>query len=98
MIVSSVRNFFSAVQTQRHWYSMQLHALADSLSVAFFVFIFPFSAMLFFAFRRARFGVLPANDRSKRFAAFNAVAGSASLKPSPFFPGFPAGNLAALRA
>jgi hypothetical protein len=98
MIVSSVLHFFSAVQTQRHWYSMQLHALADSLSVAFFVFIFPFSAMLFFAFRRARFGVLSANDRSKSLAAFNAVTGNAAIKPSPFFPGFPAGNLAAMRA
>jgi hypothetical protein len=98
MIVSFVLHFLSAIQTQRHWYSMQLHAFADSLSVAFFVFVSPFTAMLFFALCRARFGVLPANDRSKSLAAFNAITGSAALKPSPFFSGFPAGNLAAIRA
>jgi hypothetical protein len=98
MIVPSVLHCISAVQAQRHGDSVQLHALANSFSVFFFVFVFPFTAMLFFALCRARFSVLPANDRSKRLAAFNAVTGSAALKPSPFFPGFPAGNLAAIRA
>jgi hypothetical protein len=98
MIVPSILHCLSAVQAQRHWNSAHLRALADSFSVFFFVLVFPFTTMLFFAFCRARFGVLLANSRSKSFAAFNAVTGNAAIKPSPLFPGFPAGNLAAIRA